>query len=283
MRIHFTKKVFTEAEITFIIDKLERACEKGLLTPRTENNPYLLASFRGIEPAGISHKWNVKIYRYNWRKGGHSVVCVDTHVLIKLVQQDDASFTPPPLPVLRIDDAGWGFPLCGVMVGVTDETAVRTAVVPVAYFRHDTRDHFGTKQYLKKYSDLAIEILGTFGASPETHRIEICSGYINQPLKNRLRGRGYDVRVVEIRGLLQAELEARYRVHVMETVGADIYYDPKDMAQSEIPRRYRHSLRHGQRHCPEQIKTGWEAIIGTRDPIEAALLAMLKDAHRRGD
>ena len=283
MRIHFTKKVFTKAEIAFIIDKLERACEKGLLTPRTENNPYLLASFRGIEPAGISHKWNVKIYTYNLRKQGHSVVCVDTHVLIKLVQQDYASFTPPPLPVLRIDDAGWGFPLCGVMVGVTDETAVRTAVVPVAYFRHDTRDHFGTKKYLKKYSDLAIEILGTFGASPETHRIEICSGYINQPLKNRLRGRGYDVRVVEIRGLLQAELEARYRVHVMETVGADIYYDPKDMQESDIPRRYRHSLRYGQRHCPEQIKTGWEAIIGTRDPIEAALLAMLKDAHRRGD
>jgi len=264
MRIDFRKRVFTRKEVKFIIAKLELALEKGLLTRRTENNIYLLASYRGVEEQGISHKWNVKIYTYNYNKGGHSIVCVDNYTLGKLVQEDYASFGPSDLAVIRIDDAGWGFPLCGVMVGVSDEKEVRTAVVPVEYFRHDTRNHFGTKKYLKKYGDLAIQILEEFVASPETHRIEICTGYVNQPLKERLRGRGYDVRVVEIKGLLQAELEGRYKAYVSEEVGADIYYDPKDMKESEIPRSYRDSLRYGQRRCPELIKTGWSAIKGRR-------------------
>jgi hypothetical protein len=223
-----------------------------------------MASFRGVEGGGISHKWNVKIYNPSIKKSGHSVVCVDRHVLMKLVEEDYASFIPPDLPVLRIDDAGWGFPLCGVMVGVTDEREVRTAVVPVAYFRDDTRYHFQTKRYLKEYSDLAIQLLEEFGATPRSHRIEICTGYVNQPLRERLRGRGYDVRVVEITGLLQRELEGRYRQYVHEEVGADIYYDPKDMKKSQIPRSYRKSLAYGEKHCPEKIKTGWEAIYGSK-------------------
>ena len=42
------------------------------------------------------------------------------------------AFIAPDLQVLRIDDAGWGFPLCGVVVGVCDEQNVKTAVVPVS-------------------------------------------------------------------------------------------------------------------------------------------------------
>jgi hypothetical protein len=262
MRIDFTQKVFTKAETELIVAKLEQAVERGLIIRRFENNPYLLASFCGVEGKGISHKWNAKIYEYSVKKRGHSVVCVDAQVLRRLVEEDYASFVPPDLKVLRIDDAGWGFPLCGVMVGVSDEKEVRTAVVPVEYFRHGTQNHFGTKRYLKKYSDLAVQLLEEFRASPETHRIEICTGYVNQPLREQLRGRGYDVRVTEIKGLLQVELEERYREYVIEEVGADIYYDPKDMKKSEIPQSYRNSLRYGERNCPEQIKTGWDAIKG---------------------
>jgi hypothetical protein len=262
MRIDVRRRVFTTAEAKFIVAKLEQALARGLVAPRSENNPYLLASFRGEEGKGISPKWNVKIYKYGLKKGGHSVVCVDRQVLRQLIDEDYASFEPPDLELLSIDDAGWGFPLCGVMVGVSDEREVRTAVVPVEYFRNDTRNGFHTKRYVKKYAELAIRILGEMGATPETHRIEICTGYVNQGLRERLRGRGYDVRVVEIKGLLQEELEERYRRYVEERVGEDIYYDPKDMEKAEIPRRYRASLAYGRRHCPEQIKTGWQAISG---------------------
>jgi hypothetical protein len=262
MRINLRKRVFSPEETAFIIDKLRLASKKGYISSRSEDNVYLRASFAGVEEKGISQKWNVKIYTYSPRKKGHSLVCVDKHVLSKLLDEDYDSFVPPHLKVLRIDDAGWGFPLCGVMVGVSDEREVRTAVVPIEYFRHDTKNHFHTKRYLKKYTELALQLLAQFGASPDTHRIEICTGYVNQPLREKLRRLGYDVRVVEIKGMLQAQLEKLYQAYVAEELGANIYYDPKDMEKSAIPRRYRECVEFGKRHCPDKIKTGWTALHG---------------------
>jgi len=262
MRIDLAKTVFTPRETDFIIGKLKQASERGFVTSRSENNPYLLASFMGVEEKGITPKWNVKIYTYSGKKKGHSLACVDKHVLGMLLDEDYDSFIPPDLQVLRIDDAGWGFPLCGVMVGLSDERTVQTAIVPVECFRDGGENSFHTKRYLKEYAELALQLLDQFGATPDTHRIEICTGYVNQPLREELRKLGYDVRVVEIRGKLQEELEGLYRAHVLEEVGLDIYYDPKDMKKSEIPQRYRECLEYGKRHCPHQIKTGWEAISG---------------------
>jgi hypothetical protein len=260
MRINLKKAVFTDRETKFIVQRLQRASHEGFVRRRSERNPYLMASFVGVEEKGITCKWNVKIYTYNLKKNGHSLVCVDKEVLAKLLLEDYDALTPPDLPVLTIDDAGWGFPLCGVMVGISDERTVRTAIVPVAYFRDDTRNPFHTKRYLGAYSDLAITLLGSFRASPDTHRIEICTGYINQPLREALRKRGYDVRVVEVKGRLQEELEGIYREYVLAEVGSDVYYDPKDMRKSEIPRRYREALEYGKKHCPQKIKTGWNAL-----------------------
>ena len=262
MQIDLDKTVFTSGETGFIVEKLQRASEKGFIAARTENNPYLLASFVGVEEKGISPKWNIKVYTFSKKKKGHSLVCVDKDVLGKLLSEDYAGFIPPDLEILRIDDAGWGFPLCGVMVGVSDEREVRTATVPVEFFKREGRRSFHTKQYLKEYAALAVRILDKFGATPETHRVEICTGYVNQPLREELRKLGYDVRVVEIKGMLQSQLERLYRAYVIEEVGADIYYDPKDMAKSEIPGRYRECLEYGRRHCPQKIKTGWRALEG---------------------
>ncbi len=134
--------------------------------------------------------------------------------------------------------------------------------MPGEYFRADTETRFQTRRYLKKYANLAIHLLGRFGASPDTHRIEICTGYVNQPLREELRNLGYDVRVVEIKGMLQDNLEEIYREYILAEIGSDIYYDPKDMKKSEIPRRYRETLEFGRKHCPHKIKTGWNAISG---------------------
>ncbi len=262
MKINLSKIVFTPDETDFIIDKLQKALDKGYIANRTENNPYLLASYMGVEEKGITPKWNLKIYTYNKKKNGHSIVCIDKHVLESLLSEDYDGFVPPDLQILKIDDAGWGFPLCGVMVGVSDEEKVRTAVVPVEYFRHDTKNGFSTKQYLKKYKNLGVQLLDMFGATPDTHRIEICTGYVNQPLREELRKRGYDVRVVEIKGKLQDELEDLFKEYVRAEIGSDLYYDPKDMKKSKIPQRYRESLEFGEQHCPHQIKTGWDSIKG---------------------
>jgi hypothetical protein len=260
MIIDHTKSVFTPDETEFIIDKLKQASAREFIKDKPENNPSLLASYKGAEGKGISPKWNVKIYTYNKKKKGHSLVCGDKHVLGRLLDEDYESFIPPDLQVLQIDDAGWGFPLCGVMVGISDEERVFSAVVPVEYFRDDSEFLFQIKEYLQRYTELATQLLDQFGASPNTHRIEICTGFVNQPLRDRLRELGYDVRVVEIKGLLQDELEEQYRAYVAEEVGSDIYYDPKSIDRSQITRRYRECLEYGNKNCPHLIKTGWEAI-----------------------
>lgn len=259
MTIDLSQTVFSASDTTLLCRQLVAAAARGLIVLRTEANPYLQVSYQGAG-TGISPKWNVKVYTYSAKKGGHSIVCVDRQVLAAIVAGNWAAFTPPDLPVLRIDDAGWGFPLCGVMVGVTDEQRVAVAVVPVEYFQATGPAAFATKLYLRHYAEQAEQLLAQFGAAPHSHRIEICSGYVNQPLRERLRAAGYDVRVVEVRGLLQEQLEERFRAYVQAETGADLYYDPKAIPQADIPRRYRESLTYGQRHCPQLVKTGWQAL-----------------------
>jgi len=260
VKLDLTKSVFTTPETDFIIERLKQASDRGLVAEKPENNSYLLVAYAGVEGRGISPKWNVKVYAFNKKRKGHSLVSVDTYILGRLVDGDYDSFIPPDLPVLRIDDAGWGFPLCGVMVGVSDGQDVQTAIVPVEFFRNDVENNFRTKQYLNKYMDSALQLLGFFRASPDNHRIEICTGYVNQPLREELRNLGYDARVEEIRGLLQERLEDLYREYVISEVGSDIYYDPKKMEKSDIPVRYRESLEYGKKYCPDKIRTGWKAI-----------------------
>ncbi|MFH1612114.1 MAG: hypothetical protein ABIB46_00010 [bacterium] len=256
MNIDFTKKNFFHKEANFILTKLYSASQKGFIEKRYENNSCLLASFRGIEEKGITPKWNVKIYMYNQKKQGYSIVCVDTHILENLVKEDYESFIPPSLKVLQIDDAGWGFPLCGVMVGVSDGEQIKTKVVTVEYFQ----EHFQTKLYLEKYASLAIEILDEFHASFEQYRIEICTGHVNKLLKEQLREKGYDVRVTEIKGLLQDTLEELFRKYVIEDIGSDIYYDPKNMEKNEISKIYKKALEFGKKYYPHKIKSGWSSI-----------------------
>ncbi|RPI00331.1 MAG: hypothetical protein EHM72_09555 [Calditrichaeota bacterium] len=260
MKINFSNKIFSSSAIKFIFDRLLLAERQGYIKSRNENNRFLIASYRGVEEKGISPKWNVKIYTFSAKKNGHSIVCVDFLVLKHLVEMQYDRFIPPNRLLLRIDDAGWGFPLCGVMVGVSDEEKVLTDVVPIEYFQREGDKQFAGKKYLKKYAELAINLMIKFDATPNTHRVEICSGYVNQPLREKLRNLGYDVRVVEIKGLLQAELENIFKKYIFETVGADIYYDPKEMKKSEIPKVYYKCLNYGLKNCPELIKSGWESL-----------------------
>ena len=59
MRIDVSRPVFATREVEFIITQLEQAAARGLVATRAEANPYLLASYRGIEGHGISPKWNL--------------------------------------------------------------------------------------------------------------------------------------------------------------------------------------------------------------------------------
>jgi hypothetical protein len=204
-------------------ERLKDLYSKGELAPRTERNNYLKVSYCGAGKL-ISPKWNVKIYTSG------AVVCNDLPLLKNILE---GSLVPAPsLPLIQIDDAGIGFPLCGAMVGITDGNQVWTNIIDVSFFQ---TPRFEKKQYVNEYASKGLVLLSRLKITPQTSRIEICTGFINTRLKDILREQGYDVRVTEIKGLLQDNLERIFREHVHKEVGEDIAYDVKMIKNNEIP------------------------------------------------
>ena len=234
-----------------MVTALAAQAAKGLLTPRSENNKYLKVSYRG-SGTDVPATWNVKVYATG------AVVTNDDQTLQRLVE---GSFKAPDkrLRVLQCDDAGWGFPLCGVMVGVSDGQDLMTAVVDVRWFKKGVLE---TKQYLQEYSKLAQDIMHEhFSATPATHRVEICTGYVNSVLKEDLRRRGFDVRVASIAGMTQDKLEKAYKEYVHTALGADMAYDPKAMPdKASVARKYAAVLEWGKKNKPHMLKDGWGSM-----------------------
>ena len=253
---YFNRKTYSSEDIAIILLQLNKAIEKGFVNERIEENPYVLFSVEGVESNGITDKWNVKIYKFSKNRRGHSIVCVDKKVLYDLVNENYQGIESfPNLPVLSIDDAGWGCPLCGVMVGVSDGKEVKTKVVSVEYFQ----EKFKTKEYLRVYADYAIDLISNFNGFSTFHRIEICTGYINQTLREELRDIGYHVRTVDIQGLLQDRLEKHFKAYVYAETGFTAY-DPKRLSKRAIATSYYAALDYGKQNCPEQMKTGWKSM-----------------------
>lgn len=237
--------------------RLKDLAVQGLLKLESKNNIYMKLFYRG---AGllVSPKWNIQIY-----KSG-SVVCTDGHVLNELIT---GQLKPPDdsLEVIQIDDAGIGFPLCGIMVGacLSREKHLVTDVVPVSFFQEP---NFSKKNYVKEYTDRGLDLVmqklvpGT-APSPQTHRVEICTGYINKSLKSRLREKGFDVRAVEIKGVLQDTLERLFNEHVERETGTrGLAYDPKDLSKHELCAQYYRALNWGKKNAPHLLKSGWGSM-----------------------
>lgn len=221
----------------------------GKIVLRKENNQYLKVSYRG-NGTDISDKWNVKIYFTG------SIVSTDLRMLQDIVE---GKFAPPDasLKVIQIDDAGFGSPVCGVMVGITDGTAIWTDTVDVRLFQGPA---YEKKIYLKDYTNRGMAIISKLGILPNTHRIEICSGFINQMLKEKLREHGFNVTITDIKGLLQNVLERLYKEHVKQTLGVDLAYDPKELSETEIASKYYATVAWARANAPHMLKTGWKAL-----------------------
>ena len=104
-------------------------------------------------------------------------------------------------------------------------------------------------------------LLNDFKIAKNTHRIEICTGYINRTLKDRLTSAGFDVRTTEIKGMLQDSLERLFKEYVHKELGTDLAYDPKELADSrDIGSRYYSVLNWGKAHAPHLLKSGWKSM-----------------------
>jgi hypothetical protein len=231
-------------------DILKKMASEGLIIPRKENNPYMACSYKGAGGL-ISPKWNIKIYTTG------SICCTDLGIIEKYRTN---KLCPPDnsLKVIQIDDSGGGFPLCGVLVGCTDGRRVVTDEIPVDLFKPGPYDR---KEYLTAYALKGWALIQKeFKAAPSTHRIEICTGYINKGLTTLLREKGFDVRQVEIKGLLQDKLENLFKDYVKKNTGLDLAYDPKDIKKEEIGTFYYKALNWGKKYAPHLLKSGWKAL-----------------------
>lgn len=233
---------------------LEASERLSLTCERNESNDSLVYSYAG-SGFPISKKWNVKVY--SSKKKGIKCVSNDLHLVDLIFSRNWQSLNPSERTVLKIDDSGWGCPLGGVMVGVSDESRVETDIVDIEHFNSPGMQ---SRNYLQEYARKGVALLDRFNATPQTHRIEICTGFVNVELKDALRNLGYEVSVTEITGLLQDTLEQRFREYLLTlTHGIDLYCDPKEVEKSEIPKFFDRAVAYGKQH-PELIKSGWKCF-----------------------
>ncbi|CAJ36094.1 hypothetical protein [Methanocella arvoryzae] len=184
------------------------------LPGRDQSNPYVVLSVRG-DGVRAPESWTATVYRN--KKGQLKLVTSDDSVLRKLLPVEQK-------PVIQVDDSGWGFPLGGVMIGATDGTRVETGLIDTKFFQGEL---FKTHAYLSEAARITLGLVKDLGGRPGETRVEICSGYVNSRSKDLLEREGYDVKVTEITGLLQDQLEKRYKEYV-KSLGYPAYYDPKE-------------------------------------------------------
>jgi hypothetical protein len=233
-------------------DTLKKMEQAGLIVQRKENNPYLSIFYRGTGGL-VSEKWNIKIYNTG------SFVC-DEPLPIREFLHGRLKEPDKSLKLLQVDDAGIGSPIGGCMVGACDGEKVVTDIVDVSFFKPGSYDR---REYFKEYTRKGLRLIEkVFNAAPETHRIEICTGFINKGLREELRRFGYDVRVVDIKGLLQDQLENIFRNYLKKiTGGVDLGYDPKECkSKKEISDRYYKSVNWAKKNAPHLLKTGWASL-----------------------
>lgn len=216
-----------------------------------ENSPYIVLSVRG-DGARAPEKWNAKVYRNKSKR--LKLVSVDLKTLAGLLEGREP---PARARAVIVDDAGWGFPLGGVLIGATDGKTVETGLVPVECFQGE---RFRRHAYLGHAARVTLELLRRFGARPEDTRVEICTGYVNTGSKEALRKAGFEVKVTEVKGLLQDELERRFAEYV-KALGYEGYADPKGACDPAAP--FGNVMKWIEEKPGERMrlaKTGWKSL-----------------------
>ena len=214
---------------TMDVIRIDEACLERMrrlgLPPASDNNPYVVLSVRG-DGRRAAEKWNAKVYKD--KSGRLKLVTVDLKTLTDMLEGREPAIKRR---VVSVDDSGWGFPLGGVMIGATDGERVETGLVPVDYFQGE---RFERHEYLGYAAMVTKELLRRFDARPDDTLVEVCTGYVNVGSKEALRKAGYEVKVTEVKGLLQDELEERFAEYV-KALGYDGYVDPKETHDPKSP------------------------------------------------
>ena len=254
--------VYPSTQLATVQSALHDAQRAGLLVPVNNPPDYSCFAFKGTPDGSISKKWNAIGYLKH-KKNRLSVVTVDPLILDRLIKRDYHSLTPSPgKSVLSIDDSGTGFPLGGVLVGVSNGKTVKTGTVKTEFFHHPAHVE---QRYLEEYTRVGLEVFESFNPTPATHRVEICTGHINTHIRETIRKLGYEVRVTEIKGQLQSQLEVQHAEYIRELTSETLYFDPKEAQAQTLGTLYHYALNWGIHHNKSLLKSGWGALSQYRE------------------
>jgi len=225
-----------------------------------ENNLWLVLRVKG-DGVRAPEAWNAKVYTNS--AGNMKVVTTDMVTLEALLSGPPRTTLPEhekPGRIISIDDSGWGFPLLGALIGVYDSQSgqILTDEIPVEYFQPPK---FHEKQYLIYASNIAMKMLEKLDVHPGDERllIKVCTGYMNSDIVHALGKVGFKVQTCKIEEPLQSTLETAHKKYICEGVSADLYYDPKELSQVDIPRNFKQVVNWiNENNAWNIAKTGWK-------------------------
>ncbi len=223
------------------------------LTAVKQSSPWVVLYMCG-DGRLASTKFNFQVYRN--KRGELSLVTNDKPTLQRLLEGREAESRKR---IVQMDDAGWGYPLGGVLCGAYDFQTGRfyRGEVRVEYFQGEL---FRRKSYLESYRDVALQIIDKINPDTKNTMVKICTGYVNTEAKKALRERQFlVVEVDEIGEPLQSWLEAETQDYIRALTGEDVYYDPKALPKREVARRFGEAVRFArERNLMHLAKTGWK-------------------------
>lgn len=238
----------------FVTEKeIEILKNSPLLVQRSEPNSYLLYKFVG-NGKDLPETFNIKIYT---GKRGLSVVTNDEVTYQKLLNGE--TLAPLNEHVIYIDDSGIGCPIGGVFCGVAYNDDIAYDEVPVEYFQGESFEHrYYLDRYAKIGTDLLFSMLEKHSLYMKDVTVVICIGFVNTKLKDALRNAGFDVRVGEIKGVLQDGLEQISKTVLNERYGFNLYYDPKETSPTTGFQKVIDWINENPGERLKFAKTGWD-------------------------
>ncbi len=153
---------------------------------------------------------------------------------------------------IQIDDAGWGDPVGGVLLGVfrveTSEYVVKE--IEVTHFQEP---NFGKKTFLARGLELVFEALSCLQVTKD-EPIQVCRGAVLDGVREGLKAQGFEVIPTKIEGQLQELVEANL-VTSLERLG--IYAIPRVSGKERFFRQLEW-IQEDLEQREQFAKTGWK-------------------------
>lgn len=163
-----------------------------------ENNPFLIGKYQ----------LDNNIIKFFKSKKGITFYC-NTEITIEHILQKQLIQRNATNKIIEIDDSGWGSPFLGVLIGFFFHPIEKLDFILVEpkYFQTPL---FESHTYLNRTTELILQKFEEYHIDKEWH-IEMCSGYIFEKARDSLRQIEYQLTSVQIRGILQNYVEAKFR------------------------------------------------------------------------